>query len=200
MLYVLINLEYVKDEEQWRPLDYPGVKNNMYMISDYGNIRNINTGYNISHISDKDGYITCKLMDSETNKGKLFKVHRLVAYTFLDSVSDFQELQVNHLNGINNDNYYKNLQWVTNEVNSAHKFASGLHIPKQGSEHGMNVYNEDIIHAVCRYIQNDITVMQILKNLDQYIQSNNIDHKKFRDVVYKIKAKKLWTAISKDYF
>lgn len=200
MLYILINLDYVLDEERWNPLNYPGIKENKYDISDYGRIINKETGRELAQVPDKDGYLTCKLMDVSTNKGKYFKIHRLVGYTFNITPENFNQLQINHLNGKNNDNYYKNLQWVTNEVNSAHKFALGLHIPKKGIDHGMNLHSEVIIHRICSLIRDKISTKEIMKELDSYLQEKQLDFKKMRDVVYKIKAKKIWTEISSKYF
>ncbi|MFB2938351.1 HNH endonuclease signature motif containing protein [Aerosakkonemataceae cyanobacterium BLCC-F154] len=50
--------------------------------------------------------------------GKATAIHRLVAQTFIPNPD--QKPQVNHLNGVRDDNRVENLEWVTNQENSIH--------------------------------------------------------------------------------
>lgn len=61
---------------------------------------------------DYKGYLRLEL-----NK-KAYAVHRLVALTFIPNPKN--KPQVNHKNGIKNDNTVTNLEWVTNKENSQH--------------------------------------------------------------------------------
>lgn len=65
-----------------------------YLISTYGNIKNTKTGY-ILEKNYKSGYPTVLI----THRGisKTYKVHKLVAKTFLDNYDD--KLVVNHIDG-----------------------------------------------------------------------------------------------------
>ena len=65
--------------------------------------------------TDKDGYLRVTLVKDGTNK--CHYVHRLVARTFIE---DNSIKQVNHKNGIKNDNRVDNLEWVTCQENIKH--------------------------------------------------------------------------------
>jgi len=81
-----------------------------------------------THITKK-GYVNTRLrVDGEYRVGV---VHRLVAMLFVE-VPDrhrdksLEDLQVNHIDGIKTNNYYKNLEWVTGTENMLHARESGL--------------------------------------------------------------------------
>ena len=61
---------------------------------------------------NKDGYEYIRL--SVNKKGKTFRVHQLVAFTFLDIKS---ECVIDHINGIKIDNKVENLRFVTQRTN-----------------------------------------------------------------------------------
>lgn len=65
---------------------------------------------------DKDGYIEVKL--TNFNFIKYIRVHRLVLITFLGY--DSHKSQVNHKNGVKDDNRLENLEWCTQVENTLH--------------------------------------------------------------------------------
>lgn len=64
---------------------------------------------------DKDGYLTVHLRDSDNNKSKLCKVHRLVAEAFIPQIDG--KNNIDHINSIRDDNRVENLRWCTNKEN-----------------------------------------------------------------------------------
>lgn len=89
---------------------------NNYEASTDGQIREIATKQLLSQWQDKDGYLLATLSN------KLYRVHRLIALTF---ISNPEELPVvNHKNFNKSDNHVNNLEWVTYSQNSLHSFAN----------------------------------------------------------------------------
>ena len=67
-------------------------------------------------------------------KGKDFKQHRVIALAFIPNPEGKPE--VNHINGIKNDNSVLNLEWATRKENSIHAYNTGLSKPMLGEKHG----------------------------------------------------------------
>lgn len=91
---------------------------NNYEASTDGQIREIKTHKIISQWLDKDGYLLATLSD------KLYRVHRLIALTFINNPNNLPV--VNHKNFNKHDNHVANLEWVTYSENSKHSF-TGAH-------------------------------------------------------------------------
>lgn len=68
----------------------------------------------IKKIYDKDGYIYYLIYD-DNGKVRNKRAHRLVAECF---ISKEIGLEVNHIDHNKQNNYYKNLEWVTSSENS----------------------------------------------------------------------------------
>ena len=88
-----------------------------YSISNLGRVRNDKTGCVLKPYNF-DGYLRVSL------KNNTLKVHRLVAFAFLEKTSD--KNIVNHKNGIKTDNRVENLEWCTELENRQHAVAHGL--------------------------------------------------------------------------
>lgn len=72
---------------------------------------------------DKNGYRIGVFYDHK-GKRKTLKFHRIVAQSFIPNPNILPE--VNHINGIKDDNRVTNLEWVTTRANVAHYLERGL--------------------------------------------------------------------------
>ncbi len=119
-------------QEVWKAV--PGYES-YYEVSNQGRVRSLERrttdrlgrpfvryGKVLSLNTEAKGYKSIRLC-VET-KHRIFKVHRLVASAFLPAPAAGQ--QINHMNGIKDDNRPENLEWVTPEQNMRHAFSNGL--------------------------------------------------------------------------
>ncbi len=121
--------------EKWKPVKgYEGY----YEVSSLGRVKSLGKTYQVttkhktrtqysqpritSQVYDRDGYLKVGLIRDKTNTQ--FKVHRLVAMAFLDNPQN--KSQVNHKNGIKDDNRVENLEWATPKENVIHAHKTGL--------------------------------------------------------------------------
>lgn len=121
------NKEYVpelQDDEVFKKLfsKEHNLKFNQYEISNYGNIRIIATKKYMKP-SKIGAYYCIKL----TSNGKNIpvKIHRLVAFIFLDKPVNCNV--VNHLDENKLNNYEGNLEWTTSQGNSIHSMGKPIY-------------------------------------------------------------------------
>lgn len=110
-------------KEIWKDVnDY----NDLYEVSNLGNIRNRFTKNQLSVRTDKWGYSLVRLRNG--NKAKHCRVHRIVAIAFIDNPCGKPE--VNHIDCNKLNNSVKNLEWVTGKENREHAILNGLVVCK----------------------------------------------------------------------
>jgi hypothetical protein len=88
-------------------------------------------------------YPTVTLCTDGITKG--YKIHRLVAQAFIPNPNNKPE--VNHHNGIKNDNRVENLEWVTPKENSQHAWDIGLRTITQSWLNKMKEVNTGRKHS-----------------------------------------------------
>lgn len=113
--------------EQWRTVVYDGEIYDRYQVSNLGRILSLNyrnTGKPglMTPGEDKDGYLQVRL--SKDRKGKLCKVHRLVAQTFIPNTEN--KPTVDHIDRNKLNNFVGNLRWADIELQNNNRDLSTI--------------------------------------------------------------------------
>ncbi len=113
-------------KEIWK--DIPGYEGH-YLASNLGNIKSLKHGKEklINPFYNEKGYLICFL--SKNNNQKKFKVHQLVAMSFLNHKPCGMESIIDHINNDRTDNKLENLRIVSNRDN-CHRVKHGLNTSK----------------------------------------------------------------------
>ena len=93
---------------------------NLYKVSNYGNIKSLFRGEDraiILKTSIVCGYVSFGLWRG--GKGKMVKVHRMVAMAFIPNPRNLPE--VNHIDGNKLNNRVENLEWCSQRENICHR-------------------------------------------------------------------------------
>jgi hypothetical protein len=128
-----LSLKY--DESKIQRVRKDKLYNSKFLITESGNTINryINKLYYRPVI---DNYYTTTI----TNRKRItVSVHRLVAHAFCpkpEHLKDvpYEDLMINHKDGVKGNNYYTNLEWCTNQENVKHAFDTGLSIGLKGED------------------------------------------------------------------
>lgn len=134
-------------EEIWK--DVIGYKG-LYQVSNLGRVKSLDRWVKSKHNSikmlkskpmiistDIHGYQYITL--SKNGIRIKHKIHRLVAKSFIRNLKNKPE--VNHKNGIKNDNRAENLEWATSSENQKHAYITGLQVSKNYLRTGINNRN-----------------------------------------------------------
>ncbi len=119
-------------KELWKPVeDWP------YMISNFGQIKSVNTFMKKNNGRIMKGWITLggyKVVQlcNTTKKRRVTTISRLVALAFI--ANPFQKSEVNHKDGNKLNNFYLNLEWVTPSENIIHAYRKGLMSAPKGED------------------------------------------------------------------
>lgn len=179
----LVN-EYIHDLDHpvWKPITVKGMST-IYEISNTGSIRNVITGTIRKPTEVWSGYL--KINFYKNAKCVTVLIHRLVAESFVPNPNNLPV--VNHKNGVKTFNWYKNLEWCTQQENTQHAIDKGLSL-RSGTDNPNNKYDEDIIHTVCKLLEDGHTPTKISKMIDVSVT-----------LPENIKRGKLWKEIASQY-
>lgn len=116
---------------------------------------------------------------------KHYRVHRLVAETFLECPDP--TLDVHHKDHDKSNNNVENLEWCTRGYNIKAAMDAGVN-PQKGETHSASVMTEETVHEVCRLLQEGWRTIDICSHLG--VAKHN---------VCEIKRGNNWSHIKKDY-
>ena len=132
--------------ENWKKIIMKDVEYE-YEISDLGNVRNSTSGIQLSPYLNTNGYLYCRLYNSQFEKGsKDFKIHRLGATMFIPNPEN--KLYVNHINHNKQDNRIVNLEWSTHPENVEHAYTNE---DRKSTGKPIILYEQDCITPIQRY-------------------------------------------------
>lgn len=163
---------------------FPGLKDRYY-IDDLGNLY---TDYGTKKMTDtlkNKGYIGNSLIRQDGSH-KVYMRHRLVLQTF-NPIDDYDEKQVNHIDGVKTHNYVENLEWCTNQENRIHACQNGLAARLVGEQNPHHKFTEDEVLEIIQSLQNH-TPYSVLTEKYQCSKS----------AISAIKNKRTWTYLTKD--
>lgn len=141
--------------EQWKVIQ--GFEN--YLVSSLGNIKTVKGNFKKVIYDNKNSYGYVELW--KNNKGKKFRIHRLVAETFIPNYANKE--QVNHIDGDKTNNCVSNLEWVTPKENIRHAINNNLSSIKYGSSNlASKLKEEDVL-----YIRKNAKVVLSVKELSK---------------------------------
>jgi len=186
-----------KVEEEYRPMTYPQVEQNRYIVSNYGNIIDITLGRQKTLFYSEKGYRTCELSLSVYKKRRFRKlfVHRLVAWAFIDGYDpSVRRIWVNHKDGTKSNNYFKNLEWSTIRENAIHaRTLSGKNFKNppimKGETNPASIWTRSQANLVYRMIRKGMGNIEIMKELGYSCLKDN---KSLYDLVRDIRRKRIW--------
>lgn len=173
---VIINtelLEYIdklsKTKERWKRIKIDGEKTS-YKISNFGRVLNceLNKIYEYETVRNKYSRVSFRHNGTEIK----ISLHRLVAMYFctmpkrhLKKGLIFNDLVVNHKNGLKNCNASFNLEWVTSKENSDHAWKNGLCNDIRGEKAHLAKITEEQAIQICELIMKKKSNKEIVKKL-----------------------------------
>lgn len=176
----------------YREITYPGVPVSRYLISEQGHIFSLVSKKFLKPFEDKDGYPKISLGSNS------YLISRLVAYEYLDDPN--LELVVDHIDGNKKNNDYRNLEWVTIRENTLRAERLGLR-KVRGIANGNNCYPEELIHDICRLLEQGSTPIEVFRIFRKSaVRVNDTPEDwAFYQLVYKLKKREIWPDVTSQY-
>ena len=131
-------------QEEWKRLIYNNKDyGNLYLVSNFGRIKNAKTNYiRKACCSEKNPYPYITFVINE--KIITIKIHRAVAENFIPNPDNLP--QVNHIDGNKRNNCVNNLEWVTAKQNVIHAVINDLY--KNGESSELSKLNKEQVEYI----------------------------------------------------
>lgn len=140
------------ETEEWKQIE---INNEFwdYEVSTHGRIRNLKG--QILKLSNEKGYL--KITLHKNKRMKTCRVHRLVAFAFIENDNPQEKTEVNHIDENKHNNHVDNLEWVT---------------PKENINHGTTQNRR--INKIAQKIK-CVETGQIFKSINECAREMNLD-------------------------
>lgn len=194
-------------EDRWVILNCFNIKPNMYIINDFGIIKNIISNKIISPM--RGAYLTTQLMNYDGTRST-YLINRLVATVFVYNPDPATKIYVNHKDLYTWNNHFSNLEWVTPKENSVHASENNAYTTDYstvflnkghfsdgaktaGDKNGMARLTSDQVHFICKALEEGFNYSNALSIAGLEVNENN------RFIVSHIAQGTKWKHISKLY-
>lgn len=156
-----------------------------YYVTDDGRVWSDKSKKFMAQSFDKNGYkkVALRSKDLPPKKCHLYSVHRLMMENFFP-FHGMENYQVNHIDGDKTNNNLSNLEWVTCKENIQHAVVTGLRAEINGAA---KLTTNEVIEIYKRSHNGE-------KNVDL-----GAEFHVHPDTIGKIKNKKVWKDLLKDY-
>jgi hypothetical protein len=111
------HIPYSSKPEIWKPLAYPNVINDRYIVSSWGRVYDLLNQYYLTPALCDKGYVRITLQRTN-DKFRCVRIHSLVATAFIPNPEN--KLTVNHKDFDKQNNTVENLEWMSNNENLEH--------------------------------------------------------------------------------
>lgn len=151
-------------------LEYPGYYMipyfTNYVISKCGHVIKRSNGSYIESSKAHTNYYTFRLTGDNSKTSNQLR-HRILAMTFLKYDVDFEDKDINHINGIPGSDNINNLEWCTRSENMEHAYEHGLRKDNVEVEAYDNVTRKHFIFSSCNQAARmfDISTWSVINSL-----------------------------------
>lgn len=174
------------NNEIWTIVRWKNVKPNMYLISNFGRIKNFYTGKIIKPKLINSGYYVAMLItESKSPKYINILVHRLVAFHFIPNDNPYKDT-INHKDQNKLNNISSNLEWMTQAENNRYTLSDK-------SFNRRKKLSDKTVHKICQLLSINLRYKDIIA------QVNLPQNPSVLRTIDRIKKRLIYTEISQNY-
>lgn len=178
------------EDEYFKYITYPNVKEYKYVISNYATIINLEKKI-IMKQSLSNGYLGLTLSKSGGGTFRI-SVHRLVAWEFIEGYSEVENrTYVNHKDSFRLNNHADNLEWCTAKENSIHGFNNDVTYSAKRD------LTKQEVEYICRLFQEGLSMIEVYRKFTGCKRKS--DNLKMYKVINRIHTRTYYRNVSKKY-